>query len=101
MIFITPQASDWDGIAELTGDAGWGAEAMAAYQRRVEQCRHRPLRRLLALIGRDGSGHGWDGWLPVERAMPLQAFGDAADARHAREGRLAGEPRHLRPLAGA
>lgn len=76
MIFVTPQDSDWRGIAELTGDEGWGPQAMAAYQRRVEQCRHRPLRRLLAAIGLDGTGHGWDGWLPVERAMPLQALGD-------------------------
>ncbi|HEU0100334.1 MAG TPA: NAD(P)-binding protein [Allosphingosinicella sp.] len=77
MIFITPQDSDWRGIAEVTGDDGWGPEAMAGYQRKVEQCRHRPLRRLLAGMGRDGSGHGWDGWLPVERAMPAQAFADA------------------------
>lgn len=77
MIFITPQDSDWRGIAEHTGDVSWGPDAMAAYQRKVEQCRHRPLRRLLAGIGRDGSGHGWNGWLPVERAMPGQAFSDA------------------------
>lgn len=76
MIFITPQGSDWDGIRELTGDESWGADAMAKWQQKVEQCRHRPLRRLLALAGRDGSGHGWGGWLPVERAMPLQALGD-------------------------
>jgi len=78
MIFITPQDSDWRGLSEVTGDEGWGPEAMAPYQRKVEQCRHRPLRRLLAAIGRDDSGHGWDGWLPVERAMPLQALGDGA-----------------------
>ncbi|HYI40962.1 MAG TPA: GMC family oxidoreductase [Allosphingosinicella sp.] len=77
MIFVTPQDSDWRGMAEATGDEGWGPEAMAGYQRKVEQCRHRPLRRLLAAMGRDGSGHGWDGWLPVERAMPAQAFSDA------------------------
>lgn len=76
MIFITPQDSDWRGIAEHTGDPGWGPESMAAYQRKVEQCRHRPLRRLFARIGVDGSGHGWSGWLPVERAMPAQAFAD-------------------------
>jgi len=77
MIFITPQDSDWRGIAETTGDEGWGPEAMALYQRKVEQCRHRPLRQVLAGMGWDGSGHGWDGWLPVERAIPAQAFADA------------------------
>lgn len=77
MIFVTPQDSDWRGIAEITGDESWGPEAMASYQRKVEQCRHRPLRRLLAGMGRDGSGHGWDGWLPVERAIPARAFADA------------------------
>lgn len=76
MIFMTAQQSDWDGIAAATGDGSWSAAAMARWQHRVEQCRHRPLRRLLAQIGRDDSGHGWDGWLPVERAMPLQALGD-------------------------
>lgn len=77
MIFITPQDCDWSEIAAATGDEGWGPEAMARYQRKVEQCRHRPLRRLLAGMGWDNSGHGWDGWLPVERAMPAQAFADA------------------------
>lgn len=76
MIFMTPQDSDWKGIEELTGDESWAPEAMVRWQHKVEQCRHRPLRRLLAQMGRDGSGHGWDGWLPVERAMPLQALAD-------------------------
>jgi choline dehydrogenase-like flavoprotein len=77
MIFITPQASDWRGIAELTGDESWGPGPMGAYQRKVEQCRHRRLRRQLARLGLDGTGHGWDGWLPVDMAMPDQAFSDA------------------------
>jgi len=89
MIFITPQDSDWTGMAEITGDEGWGPEAMAGYQRKVEQCRHRPLRRLLARMGRDGSGHGWDGWLPVERAMPAQAFADAPMREMIEKGALA------------
>jgi choline dehydrogenase len=89
MIFITPQDSDWQGIAEITGDEGWGPEAMAAYQRKVEQCRHRPLRRLLAGIGMDGTGHGWDGWLPVERAMPAEAFADAPMREMLEKGALA------------
>ncbi|MET1109982.1 MAG: GMC family oxidoreductase [Allosphingosinicella sp.] len=89
MIFMTPQDSDWAGIAAATGDEGWGPEAMAVYQRKVEQCRHRPLRRLLARIGLDGTGHGWDGWLPVERAMPAEAFGDAPMREMLEKGALA------------
>ena len=76
MIFITPQDSDWKRIAEITGDESWGPGPMAEYQRKVEQCRHRRLRRLLARFGLDGTGHGWNGWLPVEVAMPKQALDD-------------------------
>jgi choline dehydrogenase-like flavoprotein len=76
MIFVTPQPSDWDGIAAATGDSSWSAAAMAPYQKRVERCLHRPLARLLGRIGLDGSGHGWRGWLPVDVAMPLQAMED-------------------------
>lgn len=89
MIFITPQESDWRGMAEATGDEGWGPEAMAGYQRKVERCRHRPMRRLLAAMGWDNSGHGWDGWLPVERAMPAQAFADAPMREMLEKGALA------------
>lgn len=89
MIFLTPQESDWRGIAELTGDDGWGPEAMAAYQRKVEQCRHRPLRKALAAIGLDGSGHGWNGWLPVERAMPSEALSDPPMLEMLEKGALA------------
>jgi choline dehydrogenase-like flavoprotein len=76
MIFITPQDSDWKRIADITGDESWGPGPMGEYQRKVEQCRHRRLRRLLARFGLDGTGHGWKGWLPVEVAMPEQAFDD-------------------------
>jgi choline dehydrogenase-like flavoprotein len=76
MIFVTPQASDWDGIAAATGDSSWSAAAMAPYQKKVERCLHRPLARLLGRIGLDRSGHGWSGWLPVDVAMPLQARQD-------------------------
>ena len=76
MIFLPPPDADWDRIAALTGDAGWSAEAMRRHRRTVEACRHRPMRRLLALLGLDRTGHGWRGWLSVERAMPLKAVGD-------------------------
>ena len=76
MIFVLPHDSDWNAIAALTGDASWRAANMRRYAKRVENCRHRPFWRALAAIGIDPLGHGWHGWLHVERAMPLEAFFD-------------------------
>ena len=76
MIFMRPHDSDWDHIAQLTGDASWGAKRMRRFTRRVEACRHRPLWRALRHFGIDPTGHGWDGWLDVEKSMPLEALGD-------------------------
>nr|WP_315381956.1 GMC family oxidoreductase [uncultured Sphingomonas sp.] len=76
MIFLTPPDSDWDTLAAATGDSGWSAAAMRRHRRALEACRHRPLRRLLARLGIDPTGHGWRGWLRVERAMPLKALAD-------------------------
>jgi choline dehydrogenase-like flavoprotein len=45
MIFVTPDDSDWDGIAALTGDNSWRAANMRRYLRRVENCAHRPFWR--------------------------------------------------------
>jgi choline dehydrogenase-like flavoprotein len=81
MIFMLPHDSDWDAIAALTGDDSWRAKAMRRYARRVENCRHRPFWRALARLGIDPLGHGWHGWLHVERAMPLEAFFDFAMLR--------------------
>ncbi len=79
MILMAPHESDWDAIADLTGDPSWRAEAMRRYFQRLENCRHRPLWRLIARLtsGRvNPTGHGWDGWLDVEVPTPLEAFGD-------------------------
>jgi choline dehydrogenase-like flavoprotein len=73
MIFLRPHPCDWDHIADLTGDASWSARRMEKYYRRVESCRHRPLLRLLARFGFNPAGHGWWGWLPVERPVPSGA----------------------------
>ena len=81
MIFVLPHDSDWNGIAALTGDKSWHASNMRRYARRVENCRHRPFWRALAAIGIDPLGHGWHGWLDVERATPLEAFFDGAMLR--------------------
>jgi choline dehydrogenase-like flavoprotein len=76
MIFVTPDDSDWNGIAALTGDSSWRAANMRRYLRMVENCGHRPFWRLLSQFGIDPTGHGWAGWLHTEQAMPMEAFAD-------------------------
>ena len=51
---------------------------MEKYYRQVEACHHRPLQRLLAFLGLNPTGHGWSGWLPIERAVPRTAVLDGA-----------------------
>src|SRR5262249_47903955 len=76
LILMPPHDGDWDGIARLTGDPSWGADAMRPYFRLLEACRYRPFWRALSRLGINPTGHGWDGWLPTERAKPWQAFDD-------------------------
>jgi choline dehydrogenase len=99
MILIVPHDSDWDLIAERTGDPSWRAPAMRRYFQRLEDCRYRALWRLLSrlTLGRfNPTGHGWSGWLPVERPLPRRAFGDRALVqviRNAIEADLFGDPK--------
>ena len=76
MILVYPHNADWDGIAHLTGDASWNAEAMRHYFTRLENCHHRPAERWLAKFGANPSRHGWEGWLQVEKAIPAAAISD-------------------------
>jgi choline dehydrogenase-like flavoprotein len=76
MILICPHDSDWNQLADLTGDASWRAERMRAYFQRLENCGHRPLDRALSKFGINPSGHGWDGWLHTERSVPSAALRD-------------------------
>ena len=76
MIFMRPHDSDWNHIADLTGDPSWRAQPMQRYAQRVESCQHRPLWRALRRLGIDPTGHGWDGWLRSERSVPIEALGD-------------------------
>jgi choline dehydrogenase len=76
MILVYPHNADWDGIAQLTGDPSWNADAMRQYFTRLENCHHRPLERVLALAGPNPSRHGWHGWLQVEKAVPAAAVRD-------------------------
>jgi choline dehydrogenase len=75
-ILIYPHNSDWDYIADLTGDSSWRPERMRTYFERVENCHHRPLRRWLSRIGFNPTRHGWKGWLHTEKAIPIAALLD-------------------------
>jgi choline dehydrogenase len=74
MIFVAPSNSDWDQLADITGDPSWRATEMWKYFQRVENCRHRPARRFWRKLGFDPSRHGWSGWLPTEKAKPEEAI---------------------------
>jgi choline dehydrogenase len=74
MIFVYPQDSDWDYIAESTGDASWRPDAMRRLFERLENCHHRPLHRLLGKLGINPTRHGWKGWLHTEKALPMAAL---------------------------
>jgi choline dehydrogenase-like flavoprotein len=76
MIFMLPHDSDWNHIAQLTGDRSWAAPRMRRYAKRVEACHHRPVWRALRHVGIDPTGHGWEGWLATEKSVPLEALGD-------------------------
>jgi choline dehydrogenase len=76
MIFMLPHDSDWNHIAELTGDHSWRARSMRRFAKRLEGCHYSPLWRALRHLGIDPTGHGWDGWLRTEKAIPLHDLGD-------------------------
>ena len=65
MISVKVHDSDWDYIAEITGDNSWRAESLQPYFLEIER----------NLYGRDSStGHGTNGWLPVSqggKGIPL------------------------------
>lgn len=76
MIFVYPHNKDWQHIADLTGDDGWSPKAMHQIFRRLENCHHRRLQRVLNAFGVDRTGHGYDGWLSTEKAIPRAALRD-------------------------
>ena len=74
LILVYPHQSDWDQLADLTGDPSWRADAMRAYFQRLENCKYRPFERLRSRFGMNPSRHGWDGWLHTETAVPSAAI---------------------------
>jgi choline dehydrogenase-like flavoprotein len=76
MIFVYPHNSDWDNIANLTGDESWRPDRMRRYLELIEDCRHRRLHRVLSWLGFNPTRHGWHGWLTTEKATPITALLD-------------------------
>ncbi|WP_392533078.1 GMC family oxidoreductase [Nostoc sp. C117] len=67
MITVYPHNSDWDKIAEITGDASWNSDNMRKYFERLERCNYldRPIDP-----NDNTSRHGFDGWLTTNLADP-------------------------------
>lgn len=60
MITVYPHESDWSRIADLTGDEQWRPAKMRKYYELLERCQYlRP--------SESARGHGFRGWLGVER----------------------------------
>lgn len=77
MIFVYPANSDWDRIAEETGDKSWRAARMRRYFQRLERCSYRPVQRWFhRVLGWNPSRHGFAGWLSSCEADPKLVLGD-------------------------
>ncbi|MGY0498233.1 GMC family oxidoreductase [Nocardia sp. FBN12] len=73
LVTIYPHPSDWDHLAELTGDPSWGAGPMRELFRRLEAWRGvdaKPLPSDTETQRDQKAGHGRDGWLSTTRANP-------------------------------
>jgi len=75
MITVYGHGSDWDGIAQLTGDASWSADNMRKYFEKLERCGYvkKP-----AAGQPNPSRHGFDGWLSTTGPDLTLVFGDDA-----------------------
>ena len=93
MIVVLAPDSDWDAIAELTGDPSWRGTRMRALFQRLEQCQYRKrpsgqspkawqaVRQMIRWVfggnpDPSGGDHGFDGWLATSRLDPKIGLGD-------------------------
>ncbi len=76
MITVYPHHSDWQKLADLTGDPTWSPERMRALFERLEDCRYLP--RVTGRSSDPATRHGLAGWLPVSMPDPTLALEDAA-----------------------
>jgi choline dehydrogenase len=78
MITVVPHDSDWEHVADLTGDESWRAKNMWQYFQRVERCHYQ---NPPAPGYNDPTGHGYDGWLSTSKVDPAVAVGDVTVAQ--------------------
>ncbi|HEY8207524.1 MAG TPA: GMC oxidoreductase [Myxococcaceae bacterium] len=79
-IFVRPDDVDWNNIAKLTGDPSWKSDNMLKFFQKVENAEYRPVLKLLHEVGKATNldflqnigGHGFDGWLEVNRPLDGQ-----------------------------
>ena len=90
MITVAPHNSDWDRIADLTGDESWRPDKMREYWERFERCDFGPAARinsfLEALFGVfnvpfNPERRGYAGYLTVSKAIPRRAKKDKTIVR--------------------
>jgi choline dehydrogenase len=67
LVMMYPSNSDWENIANLTGDDSWAPDKMRGYFQRMEQCRYAAPPPIGAP---DTARHGFDGWQTTELADP-------------------------------
>lgn len=60
LITVYPHNSDFDRIADLTGDRSWRSDNMRQYFERLENCHYVP-QPVFGFL--DSARHGYDGWL--------------------------------------
>ncbi len=73
LITICPYPSDWERIAEATGDRSWSAALMSEYFTRLERCYYCKEPN----FGRPHpGGHGFTGWLATNIARPKLLVAD-------------------------
>ncbi|OPB40331.1 choline dehydrogenase [Trichoderma guizhouense] len=67
MVTLTPQDSDWETVASITGDNSWNPDSMRQYWERVEDNLYLP---------NGTSGHGFNGWLETSLTQVDLWLGD-------------------------
>ncbi len=84
MIYVRPDKEDFNIIAEATGDPRWRWDNVETLLQRIEKVEYRPELKLIHDLGKalrlkrlqNPHGMGFDGWLNLNRPLPLSLAGD-------------------------